>query len=31
MVDPAKAYEAGGGKKLLACVREAIRARHYKR
>ena len=29
VVDPAGVYEAGGGKKLLACVREAIRARHY--
>ncbi|MGC8724420.1 MAG: integron integrase [Acidobacteriota bacterium] len=29
VLDPAGAYEAGGGKKLMECVREAIRARHY--
>ncbi len=29
VLDSAGVYEPGGGKKLLACVREAIRARHY--
>ena len=31
VLDPAGVYEAVGSKKLLACAREAIRARHYKR
>ncbi len=26
--DPAAAYSPGGGKKLMECVRDAIRARH---
>jgi site-specific recombinase XerD len=27
--DPAASYSPGGGKKLMECVRDAIRARHY--
>jgi integron integrase len=29
VLDPAATYAPGGGKKLMECVREAIRARHY--